>query len=391
MFPFYLSALIVDMALGAVLLCVPLFAIKRFDVSPLFLGYIGTLGALFYSSFVIVFGRLCDRLNRKVILFLGCILFSVTYTIMPHLKHQAWILVVYPFGSVAMAMFWPSIQSWIALGKDERRLLGDIGKFNISWSMGLMLGPLIGGFLFQINDHAPFIFASSLIILAIILLSKQPLVLEKKKPEGETITISGEQTNINRPASQKLLYVAWVANLASWFTIGMIRNQFPKLGVFLGISPVLIGTLIFAMGFSQTGMFFLLIRSRRWQFKTISIIPLQALASLGLLMIFLNRLTSVLFLGFIFLGLCSGMTYFSSIFYSLYGHQDKGRKSGLHEGFLGAGILFGPLLGGLAAQEFGLRAPYLVAFILIWAAIAVEIAIIRGLWGKTPKNYIRAL
>ena len=79
----------------------------------------------------------------------------------------------------------------------------------------------------------------------------------------------------------------------------------------------------------------------------------------------------------IFLGLSSGMTYFSSIFYSLYGFIDKGKRSGIHEAFLGAGTFCGPLVGGLAAYKFGIRAPYLAAALLLVIAATVELMIYR--------------
>ena len=79
----------------------------------------------------------------------------------------------------------------------------------------------------------------------------------------------------------------------------------------------------------------------------------------------------------VFLGLSGGMTYFSSIFYSLYGFIDKGKRSGIHEAFIGIGSFFGPFISGFVATGFGIRAPYAAAICLVIAAIMIELFIRR--------------
>lgn len=97
----------------------------------------------------------------------------------------------------------------------------------------------------------------------------------------------------------------------------------------------------------------------------------------GLLVI--SIVSHVVWLGgaMILLGLSAGVTYFSSIFYSLYGSTAKGKHSGIHEAVLGIGGLFGPLAGGLLAANLGIRAPYALAAVVVMVAIAVEIVLVK--------------
>lgn len=77
------------------------------------------------------------------------------------------------------------------------------------------------------------------------------------------------------------------------------------------------------------------------------------------------------------IGVSAAFTYFSSLYYGLDRHTDKGNKSGWHEGILGLGILLGPLLGGiLADSRFGTQSPYLLCAAAIVIAILVEILIL---------------
>ena len=76
------------------------------------------------------------------------------------------------------------------------------------------------------------------------------------------------------------------------------------------------------------------------------------------------------------IGVSAAFTYFSSLYYGLDRHADKGNKSGWHEGILGLGILLGPLLGGiLADSQFGTQSPYLLCAVAIFIAILIEIFI----------------
>jgi len=66
-------------------------------------------------------------------------------------------------------------------------------------------------------------------------------------------------------------------------------------------------------------------------------------------------------------GLCSSLTYNSSLYYSVHLVTRKGKGAGIHETIVGCGALCGPLLGGIAAQYAGLRAPYILcAALLAW-------------------------
>lgn len=182
------------------------------------------------------------------------------------------------------------------------------------------------------------------------------------------------------PANYKFfLYAAWVSNFVSWFNLGVMRNLFPKLGTELGFSAVLIGTLIFIMAFAQTAAFFILGKTHKWHYKLGVVVLFQFFAFLSLWVFAFSSGVLYFAIAAVFLGLSAGVTYFSSIFYSLRGSENKGRRSGLHEGVIGTGALFGPLAGGFFAAKFGIRAPYVTAAIVLAAAMLAEIALINGI------------
>jgi MFS family permease len=373
MLNFYISAFLADFALGAVLLSLPLLLIYKFNATPLILGLFGALGALIYSSGVITAGRLSDRFSRRNILIAGCVLFIFVYSILPFLRYIREVFYIYVLGAISMSMFWPTIQSWLSQGLDKRKLVNSLANFNICWSTGLTLGFLSAGILFSLNPRAPFVFGVLLITVVIFLLFRQPIVSEVS---DEPARKSFSETEKSRPEStRKFLYIAWCANFVSWYIVGVVRNLFPKLGTELGFSSTVIGVFVFLMFLAQTVMFFVLGRTHEWHYKLFPLFSFQVFAIIALVILTFSSSAIYFILAMIFLGLSGGMTYFSSIFYSLYGFLDKGKKSGIHEAFIGMGAFAGPLIGGIAAHKYGIRTPFIIAALLVVAAILIELAI----------------
>ncbi|MDD5680658.1 MAG: MFS transporter [Candidatus Omnitrophica bacterium] len=384
MFNFYISAFLADLALGAVLLSIPLFLIYMFGATSLTLGVFGAIGSLVYSAGVIIVGGMADRFIRRKILLVGCCLFISANSVLPFLKTTEQVLIAYIVGSASMCMFWPTLQSWLSQGLNKHKLVNSLMIFNISWSAGLMLGFFFAGFLFAFNPKAPFALGVLLVLAVIAFLYRQPLVPPEKNGGGERAI---PEIDKNRPANHAVfLYVAWCANFVSWFNVGIMRNLFPKLGTELGFSAGMVGIFIFVITLAQTVMFFILGKTHKWHYKLWLLILFQLFAFFSLLAVAFSSQTAHLIIAMIFLGLSCGMTYFSSIFYSLYGSADKGKKSGLHEAFLSAGAFFGPLAGGFLAQKFGIRAPYIVAAAVSIIAVAAEAALVKFIAGNVRKH-----
>ena len=49
-------------------------------------------------------------------------------------------------------------------------MLNTLGKYNVCWGLGILVGPLAGGALYSLGTATPFVFASSLMGLISIVL-----------------------------------------------------------------------------------------------------------------------------------------------------------------------------------------------------------------------------
>lgn len=369
-----------DMVIGVVVLAAPLLAIKL-KVGSLGLGGLGFIISIFYVLFCLPFGKLSDRWKRKHLILFGCFLYFFSSLGISFVTNFFHLLVFMALTGVAGAMFWPSLEAWIA-ERGKGKLIKRISFFNISWSLGMSVGPLISGVLFELNYHFPFYFAAFVSLgIIYLILKKLPASCEKKEEVGvmdNVLTVKDCLPQKDFSYNSSYLHAAWVANFAGWFVVGTIRYLFPKLSIEMGIKPSVLGILIFLLSVSQAFFFYVLSRSSRWHYQLFPLIFFQALGVIGLLFIFFIPSLFTFVLSFIFIGMAGGITYSSSIFYSLNGTQDKGTKAGIHEFFLGIGGLVGPLTGGIFAQIYNLRIPYLVASLVVLIGIIIEVYLVRN-------------
>ena len=114
--------------------------------------------------------------------------------------------------------------------------------------------------------------------------------------------------------------------------------------------------------------------STRWHYQFTPLLIVQLLAILSFLGIGLTQHTILWAFAFAVVGVSVAFTYFSSLYYGLDRHVDKGNKSGWHEAILGVGIMLGPFLGGISADSaLGVQSPYLLCAVATAIAVLIEI------------------
>jgi MFS family permease len=157
------------------------------------------------------------------------------------------------------------------------------------------------------------------------------------------------------------------------------------MAVSIGIDPRPLGFLLSLVAVAQTAVFLLAGLTSRWQYKMAPLLVAQGFAFLGTL--FMGFGSSVIILGFglAFIGLLVGISFCSSCFYSLFTSSRGGARAGWHEAIVGSGMLFGPFLGGLSAQYFGMRTPYFLCAALVVVATCVQ-GYIRYTEGQKPEE-----
>lgn len=383
----YACALIMNSATGVLVVALPLLAI-RCGANPLELGLLGSASAMAYTFACPFAGWHSERIERdaallpaeakrrSVMLSCGLLIAVDSCIFLVGSLRDVFLLAV--SGSLCAAFFWPPLQAWLADISERAGLSERLGMFNLSWSVGIMMGPMIGGALYAIDYHYPWCYAiaTNSLILAVLALAKGG----RRRDVHAAATASGGGECVEDPGM--FFPLALWANFVCWFALSNVQSLYPKIAVTNGFSPQLIGCLLFLVGVAQSAFFVVLRLSRAWHYRFGPLAAVHGAAALGMLFIFGSSSVPLLSLAFCLMGIALGLSYYSSIYYSLCGHKHTGRQTSIHEFMIGSGFFLGPAVGGVVAQCAGIRVPFLLCAVLLAATAICE----SGVWLRAARR-----
>ncbi len=369
------AAFVMDHSLAMVGLAVQWLGVYILDAPNLVLGLFATFSSAGYTAGCLLSGSLSDRHGRKRSVVAACLVTACLWSLLPRLGSWRLVLAVMPFSGFAMAFYWPPLQAWLAelTPRNGKQLTRNLGLFNIMWCAGLMIGPVVTGYLWNIRYRLGFLAPAWAVLLLMIWLLPIPGTLRKT---GAAPDEPEDEDDSETPEGDLYLWMARIGNFAAWFACGTVLAMFPKLGHQLGLTPPVVGWLLFIYRLGQLAMFVYTRYERRWQYRLWPLLAVQLAGAVGMAVVAGARSPAMFAIGFAAAGMCAGVTYVGSLFYALHRRTaDRGRASGLHEAILGSGILAGPLVGGVLAQWLNLRAPFWAACLMMPAAGAVQIGL----------------
>jgi hypothetical protein len=146
--------------------------------------------------------------------------------------------------------------------------------------------------------------------------------------------------------------MAWLANPFAYLTINTVVAVSPSLAQTLSLSPRYAGYFCSIWMFTRTAAFVLFWLWPGWHYRFRWLLG----AYLGMVAAFVAILLSPglasLVGAQIGFGLCIGLIYYASLFYSMDVGETKGEHGGWHEAAIGAGSCAGPAIGATALHFF---------------------------------------
>jgi len=250
MFTIILSILVDVFGYSMVLPLLPKI-VSDFGYSPIFVGIIISSNAISTFIFGPIWGRLSDKYGRKPILLISQAGTGVSFLILA-LSPNVYVIL---FSRILDGVFGgqiPVIRAYISDITTPATRASEMGKLMIGHTVGMVFGPIIGGFLGEINWRYPALIAVILSIIAItltirVLIESMPkdrisdLKLRKKTRElssekkGNTFT----REIIGRFAQVFLLFFITVMFNSSMALILLERY---------GASPIIIGLVMTLAG-----------------------------------------------------------------------------------------------------------------------------------------------
>jgi len=382
-----------DFAVMAGVIGMPFF-IFGLGYGPGASGGIGAAQAISYAVACLLSARFVGRVkNGLAWAVLGGLLYAVLGMLIPFFSSMAVCATLAVVASIGLAFVWPALHSWVGAEPDLAKRGRSMSRFNIAWSAGFAVSPLLAGPVCDLNYHYPFILSGITAVLAVVLIMSLPH--EKKFFDVVTQAMLDERAQQDR-ASEAHLLAAWCANLISNILISATRMVFPKridelvsagqlrllwesqpAAFLMSGSATKYSWLAFTLSFVMMAVFLWMGRTRWWHHRFAVVVIVQALAALAFWTIAHTHSLVLMLTCFMLIGINGGAAFFSAIYYSMANPALKHRRAAINEGAVGIGGFIGSMSFGMLAQLYGTSWPFIYAPIIIACGILAEAMLVR--------------
>ena len=254
--------------------------------------------------------------------------------------------------NVGMCFLWPAMEAIISEGGDAVTLPRAVGIYNLVWASTNAFALFIGGTLVETFGYKTiFYLPLALCIGQLATTIRLETIAKHASAQGGPAPVLPPDPH--RPAPTKtraFLRMAWLANPVAYIAIYTLIPELPAVAAKFHLSPMFAGFACSLWCFVRFGTFAMLWLWTGWHYR------FRWLASAFVLLIvsFVSILTVpsliVLIAAQIVFGWAIGLTYYSSLFYSMDAGDTKGEHGGIHEAAIGIGNCIGPATGAVTLQ-----------------------------------------
>ncbi len=344
-----------------------------FDLSAQMIGLSAALYTCSYFIFCFAVGPVASKMvpSRSIQISMAGMAFSLLLLLATRNVYIAFFsLIVY---GASMAFLWPQLAAWITRGKEGELLSRSTALFNVSWSVGAALSPLLTGYLVGKSPSLSIIVSMFIFIGVIFILlyacSSIPSI-KKVESENENIRRSGKKDE-----STPLRFFCWGGNLTMYVALAVILTIFPIYAMdALPFSSFQVGILLFLRGLSTVFFFHHLGKHHWWHFNSRAIGGTLAIFSITALIA--TRFESFIgyMLFFIVFGALFSAMYTFSIFHGASGSRYRSKRMLIHEAVLTVGTVIGSTLGATLYQYFGFTRVLYMCSVIVLIPLAALIA-----------------
>jgi MFS family permease len=347
------------------------------------IGLMGTSWGATAMILAIPTGRISDRLGRKPLLVasgglnvLAAFLYMVSSTVVQ-------VILVRVIEGVVWALFWPSVEAFateiVDPAKAGRAMGITTAAYGIGYGSGSLSGGAFVGMLGYTKTFACYLAFSLVSLLVVALFLHEPLHRDDQKipPDNETNTPKSHW--ISRP-----ILVAYSLGGMYTFGLGIMLSLFAVYAKDLGVTFFWIGALF---GLFWVGRIVGFLNGGRLSDKY-GRRPIAIMAMTGAALAFMVMATSTrinpLWEAVLILGMSIGAAFPVSIalISDNVSQSLRGYAMGIFEASCGAGFMVAATLGGVLADVYSSRAPYILAAIISLSSATILSFMLRGAHGE---------
>ena len=359
--------------IGTIIMVHPLYIEEQFVEQPAMVGLIAALSSLAGLTFSLPVGTLSDKIGRKRMLIVSCLLVSVVLFAF-FINTRFYVLIVLQIALGAfMVPVWIVGEAFIKdISPTNRR--GEFRSFFGTFAnAGMLIGPLIGGFLaWRLGVRSPYLFAAILLFIPLILMFQMEADHRDRSVNGK-LTMKDFLSLLEGFLRHKELKILALCTLSLYFWYAVKWVFGPLFLLNLNYSPFIIGAWL-----AVSGLPFLLFQ-----------LPIGKLSDkIGKSkIIYLGFLTSTIFL--IPLGFMSSISsLLAAIFIVSIGtafvepliearvtdivpKERYGAYSGIFEFTKTLGLLLGPVGSAIFVYSFGISYSFIPAVVFFILTLAL--------------------
>ncbi len=369
----YPSAFLAAVGISIIELGIIFYIREIFGATPSQVGYFTALWSFWYIIGCVLVRPLFTRVLPRYLLMASTFCMSL-FILLITLCTSFWqAYACYSLYAVAMSFFWPPIMGWLSRDVEGAMLGKRMSYFNLSWSIGVIIGPPMAGVLSARSTGLPLYASSLLFLVNCVLIVAGSLLLPKLRTD-QGIDSMPRNLRGEKDTSTHFRFPAWVGMFTTFTVIGVLISIFP---VFardeLLLRKEIIGFLMQSRTVIATFVFILLAHTLFWHFRIVPMVMGQMCLTIVVLAMNFTSSPVVLAMLISLLGAFRSLSYSNSLFHGVSGSINRAGRMAVHESLLAAGLVFGSAIGGMLYQSFSMTAVYEFCAAVVFGGTVLQV------------------
>lgn len=359
----FIVQFLVMIGFGIVIPILP-YLITDLGGGALSLGLFMSAYSIMQFFFAPFWGRLSDRIGRRPVLLIGLTGYGVTFFLFGLAGNIPMLIAFRALSGIISSATLPTAMAYlsdITEGAERSKSMGMIGA---AMGLGMIFGPVLGGWIGHYNISMPFFVAGGLVLL-VLPFAWAFLPETLKKPVGG---ITHQTPRLSWSVIHNPMFVLFVFNFILGFTMAMFESTYALFTtVKVGFGPKEMGTTFMLIGIASTIVQGGLIGKLVKRFGDVSLMKAGAYFSAAGFFFILLAPNSILIVlaSIIFMVGTALMGPTSTSLVTKQSTHSQGASLGIFQAFGSLGRILGPIAGG-ALYSVDIGFPYISgAFILI--------------------------
>jgi predicted MFS family arabinose efflux permease len=355
----YPATVLVATGIGTLALGIVFCAAEVHRATPAQIGFLAATWSFHYILGCLLVRPLSRHLRPRDSLAGAATVMGLAVLPIAFLHQLAPVFLCYAVYGLATAFFWPPLMGWLSTGLEGEALNRTMGRFNLCWSSGAIIGPVLAGVLAPYSPLLPVVAAGILYLAA----GLGAAWAGRGLPDPASVPPAGRAAPASAPAagaadlSTVLRYPAWVGLFAAYLVMGLTFNIFPLAAQGqMGMSKPMVGGLLFIRALATSLTLGALGRTTAWHFRGGQMVAGLALFALTMAVLPFGTTPLTAGLLLIAVGAMAALSYVNSLFHGVVGSQQRAVRMAIHEALLSAGLVVGGASGGVVFQAGGYAA-----------------------------------